>query len=655
MRLLASWLWRLPVPARRVFFFTTVVLWVGLVVLGFSGGLFRGPADGLTSAVCALFVVLAVFAAVAWTLRLLGFVVSGRVPEETEETTGVPTTRTAVVMPIYHEDVARVALGIERIWWSAKASGLSQTCDFFVLSDSTDSEVRLEEERACTRLLAQFEPESSASGRLFLVRRSERTGYKAGNVANFLRLHGADYEFMLVLDADSMMTGERIRRLIRKLEQRPRTALIQSLMTIYRARTLFARIMQSSQNPQSALYSAGLRWLLGPEGIYWGHNALMRIRPLSEHAMLPIYPWPAPQGGPVLSQDVHEASLLGRAGWDVDLDLDEGGSFEEMPANVLSNAERDRRWCQGDFLNLALVLSSEIPLGQRMWLLYIFTGYFLSVPVIGIMLLASIDACRRSGGAGIGAGWLVLLNIYLLQLVPKGLAWVRAVARRGTSHYGFGSFMLDTLGSVLFGPLMLYLHARIILGLLLGHARPWKSPSRRPDDALSWGEAAAVFWPATVLGAMWIAVLAIQAPPYLAFCGPVMVVWVFSIPMAVGTSRVGLADRWARRGWMRAALSEEEVRALGPLVLEADSTHLSPPDPGGIAALPKEGKRTWTAPPGSSQTWLGRTRLRIPWVGEASTQANDVTQGLISAQWLLLGLGILFTVLVAAVRLGLAG
>ena len=654
MRLLASWLWHLPVRARRLLFFTAVVLWVGLVVLGFSGGLFRGPADGLTSAVCALFVLLAVFAAVAWVLRLLGFLVSGRVPEETENTVGIPTTRTAFVMPIYHEDVARVALGIERIGSSAKASGLSAICDFFVLSDSTDPEVRLEEERACLRLMAQFEPESSGSGRLFLVRRSERTGYKAGNVANFLRLHGADYEFMLVLDADSVMTGERIRRLIRKLEQRPRTALIQSLMTIYRARTLFARIMQSSQNPQSALYSAGLRWLLGPEGIYWGHNALMRIRPFAEHAMLPVYPWPAPQGGAVLSQDVHEASLLGRAGWDVDLDLDEGGSFEEMPANVISNAERDRRWCQGDFLNLALVLSSEIHVGQRMWLLYIFTGYFLSVPVIGIMLLGSIDACRRSGGDGIGAGWLVLLNIYLLQLVPKGLAWVRTVARRGTSHYGFGSFMLDTLGSVLFGPLMLYLHARIIVGLLLGQARPWKSPSRRPDDPVSWSEAAAVFWPATVLGAVWIAALAIQAPSYLAFCGPVMGVWVFSIPMAVGTSRVGLADRLARRGWMRAAFSEEEALALGPLVLEGDANHSSQRSTAGVAAGPMEGKRTLSAPPALAEIPLGQTRLRIPWVGEASTRPAEVKQGLISAQRLLLGIGILLLLLLAVVRLGFA-
>jgi membrane glycosyltransferase len=655
MRHLARWLWRLPVWARKLLFLATVVLWVGLVVLGFSGGLFRGPADGLTSAVCGLFVLLAIFAAVAWMLRLLGFLVSGRVPEETENTVGIPTTRTALVMPIYHEHVARVALGIERIWFSAKSSGLASTCDFFVLSDSTDPEVRLEEERACFGLLRHFEANPSGSGRLFLLRRSERTGYKASNVANFLRLHGADYKFMLVLDADSVMTGERIRRLIRKLEQRPRTALIQSLMTIYRARTLFARIMQSSQNPQSALYSAGLRWLLGPEGIYWGHNALMRIRPFAEHAMLPVYPWPAPQGGPVLSQDVHEASLLGRAGWDVDLDLDEGGSFEEMPANLLSNAERDRRWCQGDFLNLALVLSREIRTGQRMWLLYIFTGYFLSVPVIGIMLLGSIDACRRSGGDGIGAGWLVLLNIYLLQLVPKGLAWVRTVARRGTSHYGFGSFMLDTLGSVLFGPLMLYLHARIILGLLLGHARPWKSPSRRPDDAVSWSEAAAVFWPATVLGAVWIVVLAIQAPSYLAFCGPVMGVWVLSIPMAVWTSRVGLADRLARRGWMSASFSEEEALALGSLVLEADATPLSPRLTAGVAAGPIESKTTWVAEPASAEISLGQTRLRIPWVGNASTRAAEVTRGRISAQRLLLGIGMLLLLLVAALRRSFPG
>lgn len=650
MRHLAALLWRLPVAARRTLLFTTAGLLLALVVLKFSGGLFRGPADLLTSALCALFVLLAAFAAVAWVLRIFGFLVSVSPPQEETEAAGMLSTRTAIVMPIYHEDVERVALGIERTWLSAKASGLAVVCDYFVLSDSTDESVRAEEDRACAGLLRHFEDNRGVSGRLFLVRRPERGGYKAGNVANFLRVHGADYEFMLVLDADSVMTGERIRRLIRKLEQRPRTALIQSLMTIYRARTLFARIMQSSQNPQSALYSAGLRWLLGTEGIYWGHNALMRIRPFAAHAMLPVYPWKPPQGGPVLSQDVHEASLLGRAGWGVDLDLDEGGSFEEMPANVLSNAERDRRWCQGDFLNLALVFSGEIRAGQRMWLFYIFTGYFMSLPVIGIMLLGSFDACRRSVGEGIGAGWLVLLNIYLLQLVPKGLAFVRSLFRHGMARYGVGSFALDTVGSILFGPLMLYLHGRIILGLLRGQARPWKSPSRNPDDPLSWMQAAAVFWPATVAGLTWMTILAVKAPTYLAFCGPVMAVWALSIPMAVLTSQVGLADWLARYGWMRAQFSPDEAQTLGSLVLEADRTESAAPTAVVVPEVCSQEPTSLIASPAATEIKLGDTKLHVPSVGTASTQPAEVTQGVISAQRLMLVVGLAGVLLVAAVR-----
>jgi hypothetical protein len=67
-----------------------------------------------------------------------------------------------------------------------------------------------------------------------------------------------------------------------------------------------------------------------------------------------------------------------------------------------------------------------------------------------------------------------------------------------------------------------------------------------------------------------------------------------------------------------------------------------------------EGQRTLSAPPASSETLLGQTRLRIPWVGEASTRAVEVKQGLISAQRLILGFGILLLLVVAVVRLGLA-
>jgi membrane glycosyltransferase len=630
-------------------FFTSGLL-LSLLVVWFSGGLFRGPADLLTSALCALFLLLAPFAAFAWVLRVFGFIVSNAHPPTESEAPGFPTTRTAIVMPIYNEDVERVALGIERTWLSVKANGLDNVCDFFLLSDTTDENIRAGEQRESVRLLRHFEYNRGNSGRLFLVRRMGRGGYKAGNIENFLRIHGTDYEFMLVLDADSVMTGERIRSLIRKLELRPRTALIQSHMSIFRGRTLFARIMQSSQNSQSVLYSSGLRWLLDAEGIYWGHNAIIRIRPFAEHAMLPTYPWPPPQGGPVLSQDVHEASLLGRAGWGVDLDLDEGGSFEEMPANVISNAERDRRWCQGDFLNLTLLFSGEIKAGQRLWLFYIFIGYFLSLPVVGIMLLGSIDACRRSTEMGIEAGALALLNIYLLQLVPKGLAFVRPHFRKGLTHYGGGTFALDTIGGIILGPLMLYLHGRIILSLLRGQARPWKSPSRNPDDPLSWAQAAAVFWPATIVGVAWLGILTVGAPTYLFCCGPVMVVWALSIPMAVLTSQVGLADWLAKRGWMRARFTPDEEQMLGPLALDADRTESQHPVKVEVVELNLENPIWLFKPPAVAEIKVGSTKLHIPAIGTGSTRPAEVTQGVISAQRLMLLIGMGGVVLVATAR-----
>lgn len=643
MQFFVGLLWRLPVLWRRVIVFGGTLGLLLVTVIKLSGGLFRGPADLLTAATSSLFIVLACFAALAWTLRIAGFVVSMGSSFRVELPESPPSTRTAIIMPVYHEDVERVCLGIRQTWRSARAHGLSGICDFFVLSDSKDPDVMAAEESGLLGLLPEFDMNKAGSGRIFLVRREERSGYKAGNIANFLHRHGADYEFMLVLDADSVMTGDRIRRLIQKLEGRPSTALIQSLMTIFRARTLFARIMQSSQNPQSALYSSGLRWLLGSEGIYWGHNALIRIRPFAAHAMLPSYPWPAPEGGRVLSQDVHEASLLGRAGWAVDLDLDEGGSFEEMPANVLSNAERDRRWCQGDFLNLALVLCPEIKPGQRMWLFYIFTGYFMSLPVLGIMLLGSVDACRMATLGGSGAGWLVLLNIYCLQLVPKTLAYARSQFRHGAGRYGFVSFLLDTLGSILFGPLMLYLHARIVFGLLRGDARPWKSPSRDPDDAIGWKQAFDGFWPATLIGIVWLVGLFWRAPDYLAFCGPVMGIWALSIPVAVFSSRVGLSDAFARRGWMRASLSREEDLALGSLVLPPDRASDLLMEPSGLPGTAVRDPAILVPSPAAIPLSLGVTRLTVPWVGTASVVPQEVKAGLLSAPRVF-GIGFLFAV-----------
>ena len=48
-------------------------------------------------------------------------------------------TRTAIAMPIYNEDPARVALGLEAIWTSLKREEQQGAFDLFILSDTSDA------------------------------------------------------------------------------------------------------------------------------------------------------------------------------------------------------------------------------------------------------------------------------------------------------------------------------------------------------------------------------------------------------------------------------------------------------------------------------------------------------------------------------------
>ncbi len=44
-----------------------------------------------------------------------------------------------------------------------------------------------------------------------------------------------------------------------------------------------------------------------------------------------------------------------RAGWGVWIAYDLPGSYEEMPPNLIDELKRDRRWCQGNLMNVAAV------------------------------------------------------------------------------------------------------------------------------------------------------------------------------------------------------------------------------------------------------------------------------------------------------------
>ena len=98
--------------------------------------------------------------------------------------------RTAIVMPVYNEDTQRVAAGLESTWSSLLREEDQAAFDLFVLSDTTDPAIADAEEAMFRGLVSRY----AAEGRLHYRRRTDRTGHKTGNIAEFLRRWGSQYE-----------------------------------------------------------------------------------------------------------------------------------------------------------------------------------------------------------------------------------------------------------------------------------------------------------------------------------------------------------------------------------------------------------------------------------------------------------------------------
>src|SRR4030095_10516757 len=107
--------------------------------------------------------------------------------------------------------------------------------------------------------------------------RAGKIARRSGNIEEWVRRFGSNHECMLILDADSLMTGDCIVRLVAAMEAHPKAALIQTLPIIVNARSLFARWQQFAGRLYGPILAAGIAGGHGSEGNYWGHNAIIRV------------------------------------------------------------------------------------------------------------------------------------------------------------------------------------------------------------------------------------------------------------------------------------------------------------------------------------------------------------------------------------------
>jgi membrane glycosyltransferase len=452
---------------------------------------------------------------------------------------------------IRHEEIQRVEAGVRVTFETLAESGPLDPYTLFVLSDSTDPEIARAEEHAVRALIRQL----GATGRIVYRRRATNEGRKSGNLAEFCARWGTQFDYMVVLDADSLLDGRTIRELVRRMDAAPRVGILQVPARPVNRESLFGRIQQFAAEVYGPLVIGGLDFWLGKAAPYRGHNAIVRLDPFMRHCRLPRLPGRAPLGGEILSHDFVEGALMRRAGWEVRLAPDLGGSYEEVPANVIAHAARDRRWCQGNLQHLRLVGLPGLTVASRLTFVVGALAY-LCAPAWAMFLLILSLRVRPSSGTltfePVRSDWLlqVLLLAAVLSFlfVPKILALVSLAGRPGRirslggTRAVVGSVIGESVFTVLFTPIQLIFHTQFVLTILLGRSVEWTAQPRR-DAKTSLADAIRVHGSHTALAVL-VGVGAYAVDPILClWLGPAIVGLGLSIPISMLSSH----RRWGQR------------------------------------------------------------------------------------------------------------
>lgn len=468
-------------------------------------------------------------------------------------------SRTAILMPIYNEDVARVFSGVQAMHRSLCDAG-ETGFDFYILSDSTDPAHWIAEEVEWQALRAQLYGDDGAP-RLFYRHRHRNAGRKSGNIQDFCENWGALYDYMVVLDADSLMSGACLGRLVRLMDANPRTALIQVPPQLVGRHSLFARIQQFASSVYGPIYGAGLSFLQGPDGNYWGHNAIIRMRAFIAYCGLPRLPGKPPFGGEIMSHDFVEAAFLVRAGWQVWMASELGGSFEEPPPTIADFLKRDRRWCQGNLQHLRVLTAQGLKMPSRLHLAMGIMSYLAS-PLWLLLLCVSAFALGSTADVAPFTYWgptpalnlavshsaeflqLVAATLVLLygpKLVAALMIWRDPGALRTHGGRGalLGSLALESLFSTLFAPIVMLAHSWFVFITVGGIATGWGTQHRQ-DRALPLGIVVRRFWPHTLIGLAATYLLYRSAPQIMGWFAPLLAGLLFSIPLVAFTSSLKL-------------------------------------------------------------------------------------------------------------------
>lgn len=481
------------------------------------------------------------------------------------------TTSTAIAICIRNEDVTEVDRNLNVMIARLVATGHGENFHVYILSDSDEEFVQHQEEAVFKRLKNEWSGRMEVTYRL----RTDNAGFKAGNIRDFCERWGDKHDFMLTLDADSVMSASTILRLVRVLEQNDNVGLVQSLVVGLPSDSAFTRVFQFGMRMGMKSFTIGSAWWQADCGPYWGHNALIRLKPFIDHCHLPQLPGSGPLSGDILSHDQVEATFMRRAGYECRVIAEECGSYEENPPHLLEFIRRDLRWCRGNMQYLKLLREPGLLPVSRMQLVLAIM-MFIGAPAwmvfvsLGTSVIIYHDMALK--GFNLSTGYALFLTIMTMIFAPKLVSILDTLMRKDLRKRFGGGFAVivsafaEITFSMLIAPIMAVAETLFLAKLPFGKSKGWAQQNRK-SHALPLDVTAKYLWPATLFGVSGVVgLLAFSSVSWggFLFAVPVFVGPLLAIPFALSTSNVFIGHFVTRFGLCQ--IPEEETL---PVVIRA--------------------------------------------------------------------------------------
>jgi len=211
------------------------------------------------------------------------------------------------------------------------------------------------------------------------IRRSDHSGYKAGNVNNALRHHVRE-PFAIIVDADFALHPQFIERTI-PLFASPRVAAVQTPQIYGNADTLFSRGCKHLQDIFYSYLQPG-RHLLG-SSFCVGTNVIFRVSALREVGGL----------REMHSEDIFTTLALLERGYRVSF-LDEALAVGLSPTTLTSFYTQQNRWALGAFLMLFrhnTLFNRKLTMAQRVQF-FLSNFFYLSGLAVLVYLTSPVIA-----------------------------------------------------------------------------------------------------------------------------------------------------------------------------------------------------------------------------------------------------------------------